>query len=154
MVTHQVGPPMPFIDRYFILYGCVLSSPARRHSTTTATKWLAGSNAVLGLWMLVVPFLFDAPTGALYSALTVGSLVAIVGGYNYYVTTKGREVSGAGAGFNGLLGLYLISAPFLFAVPTWVVWNGVIVGTLIAAIGFYNADVASTTQSETQAQTA
>lgn len=65
---------------------------------TTATKWLAGTNAVLGLWMLVVPFLFDA--------------------------------------------------------PTWVVYNGVVIGTLIVAMGVYNAYLARITQSETQAQTA
>lgn len=121
---------------------------------TTTTKWLAGSNAVLGLWLLVVPFLFNAPTGALYSALTVGSLVAIVGGYNYYVTTKDKEVSSAGAGFNGLLGLYVIAAPFLFGVPTWVMWNGVIVGSLIALMGFYNAYVAGQSGSESSAQAA
>lgn len=121
---------------------------------TTTTRWLAGSNAVLGLWMLVVPFLFGAPTGALYSALTVGSLVAIVGGYNYYVTTEDREVSAAGAGLNALLGLYLIAAPFLFDVPTWVTWNGVVVGSLIALMGGYNAHVSSRSDTQTAAQAA
>lgn len=121
---------------------------------TTATKRLAGTNAVLGLWLLAVPFLFNAPAGALYSALTVGSLVAIVGGYNYYVTTKDKEVSAAGAGFNALLGLYVIAAPFLFDVPMWVMWNGVTVGSLIALMGGYNAYIAGKSGSQFGTQAA
>lgn len=55
---------------------------------TTTTKWLAGTNAVLGLWLIVVPFVFDVPTAAMWNAVIVGTLIAVFGGYNTYAATE------------------------------------------------------------------
>lgn len=42
------------------------------------------------------------------------------------------------AGINGLLGLWMIAAPFIWGAPAVDLWNDVIVGVLIAGIAGYN----------------
>lgn len=120
----------------------------------STTRWFAGINTVLGLWLIVVPFLYSPPTGALYSALAVGALVAIVAGYNAYLLGQGDSTSVPGSAFVALLGLYVIVAPFLFEVPTWVTWNDVIVGALIAILAGYNAYTAVQSSGQSAAQPA
>lgn len=113
---------------------------------STTTKWLAGTNAVLGLWLIAAPFAFGVSGAGLWNAVIVGSLIAIVGGYNWYLTTKGEEVSVAGASFNALLGLWVIAAPFLFTPGTTALWNDVIVGAVVASLAGYNAYAANKVQ--------
>lgn len=115
----------------------------------TTTKWLAGANAVLGLWLIAAPFVFGVSGTGLWNAVIVGSLIAIVGGYNWYLTTKGEEVSVAGAGFNALLGLWVIAAPFLFDPGTSALWNDVIVGVVVSSLGGYNAYAANEAKTQT-----
>ena len=42
------------------------------------------------------------------------------------------------AGVNGLLGLWLIAAPFIWSAPVGDLWSDVIVGLLIAGLAGYN----------------
>lgn len=42
------------------------------------------------------------------------------------------------AGINGLLGLWLIAAPFIFSAPVGDLWNDVVVGALVAGLAGYN----------------
>lgn len=106
---------------------------------STTTKWLAGLNGLLGLWLIAAPFVFTVPTAATWNAVVVGGLIAVLGGYNYYLTTSGEEVSAVAAAVNALLGLWVIAAPFVFQPGTAALWNDVIVGALVAIFGGYNA---------------
>jgi hypothetical protein len=108
-------------------------------SVSTTTKWLAGLNSLLGLWLIAVPFVLTVPTTAMWNAVIVGGLIAVLGGYNYYLTSQGEEVSVAVASLNTLLGLWVIAAPFVFRPGTVALWNDVIVGALVASFGGYNA---------------
>lgn len=108
-------------------------------TVSTTTKWLAGLNALLGLWLIAAPFVFDVPTAAMWNAVIVGGLIAVLGGYNYYLTTQDQEVSVSVAGLNGLLGLWVIAAPFVFQPGTAALYNDVFVGALVAIFGGYNA---------------
>ena len=108
-------------------------------TVSTTTKWLAGLNALLGLWLIAAPFVFGVPTTAMWNAVIVGALIAILGGYNYYLTTQGQEVNVSVAALNVLLGLWVIVAPFVFQPGTVALWNDVIVGALVAIFGGYNA---------------
>lgn len=110
---------------------------------STTTKWLAGTTAVLGLWLIAAPFVFGVSGTGLWNAVIVGSMIAIVGGYNWYLTTRGEEVNVAGASFNALLGLWVIAAPFLFDPGTSALWNDVIVGAVVASLAGYNAYAAN-----------
>lgn len=112
---------------------------------TTTTKWLAGLNGLLGLWLIAVPFVISVPTNAMWNAVVVGLIIAVLGGYNFYLTTRGSEVNATLAGANSLLGLWVIAAPFVFDPGTAALWNDVIVGALVAIFGGYNTYVASRT---------
>lgn len=121
---------------------------------TTTTKWLAGLNAILGLWLIVAPFVFGVTGGSLWNAVIVGALIAIVGAYNWYLTMGDEEVTVGGAGVNTLLGLWLIAAPFVFTPVTAMLWNNVVVGVLVAIFGGYNTYVANQAGSRPTAEPA
>lgn len=60
---------------------------------STTTKWFAGLNALLGLWLIVAPFVFQPGTAALWNDVVVGALIALFGGYNTYAA-RGSAGSG------------------------------------------------------------
>lgn len=93
---------------------------------------------MLGLWLIVAPFLLGAPTADLWNDVIVGGLIAVLAGYNWYRTTQGEEVSTSGAALNSLLGLWLIAAPFVFGVSGALLWNDVIVGIIVASLAGYD----------------
>jgi hypothetical protein len=47
--------------------------------------------ALLGLWMVVAPFIFEATGGALWSDVVSGAIVAILAGYNAYRARETRR---------------------------------------------------------------
>ncbi|WP_101295524.1 SPW repeat domain-containing protein [Halegenticoccus soli] len=108
---------------------------------TETTKWLSAANALLGLWLIVAPFIYSTTSAGLWNDVIVGALVASIGAYNYYLTTKGKEVSATGAGANTLLGLWMIAAPFVLGVSGAAFWSDLAVGVLVASFAGYNAYV-------------
>jgi uncharacterized membrane protein len=120
---------------------------------STTTKWLAGTNTVLGLWLIAAPFVLSVSGPGLWNAVIVGSLIALGGGYNWYLATQGEEVNRPIAYSVALLGLWVIAAPFAFGVGTAAMWNDVIVGALVTTFGGYNG-YASTDRQSSQAQPA
>lgn len=121
---------------------------------STTTKWLAGLNAILGLWLITAAFVFGVAGAAMWNAIIVGGTIALLGWYNYSRTTDGNEVSLGAAGVNVLLGLWVIVAPFLFNPGTTALWNDVIVGALVALFGAYNGYAATTARKQTRTQPA
>ena len=63
-------------------------------------------------------------------------------GYNYYREAKGRPASRASAVMNLLLGLWLIAAPFAFGANGVLLWNDVVVGSIVTLLAAYNWSVA------------
>jgi uncharacterized membrane protein len=105
---------------------------------STTTKWLAGTNAVLGLWLIAAPFVLGVTVAGLWNAVVVGSLIALASGYNWYLTTTDEEVNRLVAYSAAVLGFWVIAAPFVFGVGTAAMWNDVIVGAVVASFGGYN----------------
>jgi hypothetical protein len=112
---------------------------------TTTTKWFAGFNTLLGLWLIAAPFVFNVPSTAMWNAVAVGGAIAVLGGYTYYLTTRDDEVNTTVAGLNVLLGLWVTAAPFVFNPGTSALWNDVLVGVLVAISAGHNAYEASST---------
>ncbi|MDF9748151.1 SPW repeat protein [Natrinema salsiterrestre] len=115
---------------------------------STTTKWLAGINSLLGLWLIVAPFILEAPTGDLWNDVIIGSSIVVIGAYNYYRATNQQSVSTGGATLNVLLGLWLIIAPFVFGVGGALLWSDVIVGVSVASLASYNAYAAGSSERE------
>lgn len=111
---------------------------AESSTVTQSIKLLAGTNGLLGLWMIAAPFIWGAPTADLWNDVIVGIVIAGLAGYNYYRETNGQTASRASAALNTLLGLWLIAAPFVFGVDGVLLWNDVIVGAIITLFAGYN----------------
>ena len=105
---------------------------------STTTKWLAGTNAVLGLWLIAAPFVLGVTGAGVWNAVVVGSLIALASGYNWYLTTTDEEVNRLVAYSAAVLGLWVIAAPFVFGVGTAATWNDVVVGAVVASFGGYD----------------
>lgn len=110
---------------------------------STITKPLAGINGLLGLWLIVTPFVLEAPTSDFWNDVIVGTAIVFLAGSNYYRETEQQPMSTGVAGFNLSLGVWLIIAPFVFGIRGVLLWNDVIVGIIVASLAGYNAYVAS-----------
>lgn len=114
---------------------------------TEAGKWASLAIALLGLWLIVEPFLFEILAANFWNDIVVGALLVVVGGYNYYRRADEHLGSVGAAVFAALLGLWLIVSPWVYAVEIEAVnlttevgfWNDVIVGLLVLVLGVYSA---------------
>lgn len=108
-------------------------------------KGISAAVALLGLWLLVEPVLFDVPVNALWNDVIVGLALIALGGYNYYRRSDERFGSTTVGIFVALLGLWLLVTPLVLN-PTpgtggaaLAFWNDVVVGALVVIFGVYSA---------------
>jgi hypothetical protein len=100
----------------------------------------------LGLWLLIAPFLLgyaDVAT-TLWNDIIVGAIVLVLAGVRVWKSADNRWLSWT----NVLLGLWLIVAPFILGYTeiTAALWNDIIVGIGIAALGTWSALAAPKTE--------
>ena len=107
---------------------------------TEMERWLGGLNALLGAWLIAVPFVFGIESDAgLWNHVIVGAAILVFSGYNAYSADEYESGSMWAAGLSALLGLWMIVAPFVFTVEGGTVfWNDVVVGALVALMAGYN----------------
>jgi hypothetical protein len=106
---------------------------------TRLTKWLAGTNALLGLWLIAAPYVLSTSAAGLYNDVVLGIVIATVAAYNLYRASTGGEVSYAMASLNALAGLWMLVVPLLLGVTGAALWNDLVVGALVALFAGYNA---------------
>lgn len=115
-------------------------------------KWLSGIVSLIGLWVLISPFVYEAAASTLWNNVIVGGAVFLLAGYNYYRIVTGHPTSTGVMSLVVLLGLWTIVAPFAFAgefavgavagadvAAEGLVWSNVVVGALGALIAAYVA---------------
>lgn len=57
--------------------------------------WVIGLAALLGLWMIATPFVYESVSDAvLYSDVVGGAVVAILGGYDAYMAQREERTMG------------------------------------------------------------
>jgi VIT1/CCC1 family predicted Fe2+/Mn2+ transporter len=102
-------------------------------------KIASGLNVLLGLWLLVAPFLLGyAEVGAaMWNDVIVGGLVLALAGIRVWKPAQNRWLSWT----NLLLGVWLLAAPFIltYSGVAAAMWNDVIVGIGIAVLGAWSA---------------
>jgi len=121
-------------------------------------KWLSAIIALIGVWMIVEPFLFVVGGGQFWNDVLVGVLLVAVGGYNYYRRTNKEVGSVAAASIAVLLGLWLVIAPFVIGAGTeaggsetvsdFAFWNDIVVGLITIAIGAFSVFSARSERSD------
>lgn len=103
----------------------------------STARGLGVANLVLGLWLIISPFILGYSTGAITNSVILGIIVAILA----IIRLSAPSQSWA-SWLNGVAGLWLILAPFIFNfMSPAVLWNELIVGVIVAALGFWNGTV-------------
>lgn len=115
--------------------------PTFGNPTVDTVKKLCYVAAVLGLWVIVSPFLWAVPTGYVASTVVVGLLITLLTGYTAYQTGSGR-VNRYYLYIAGIAGLYVIISPYAFAIGTPnLLLNSFVSGGLIAVAAGYSGYV-------------
>ena len=88
-------------------------------------------NGILGLWLIIAPFVRMGSAGYFWANLVVGILVAIFG----FSMLRGKPSQGW---ISGVLGIWMVISAFIPALlqGTGVYWNDIIIGVIIAIVGF------------------
>ncbi len=102
------------------------------------TKVLSGINMILGVWLIVAPFVLGYPTMvALWNSIIVGAIVLILA----WIRAADPASTPGLSWINALLGVWMIIAPFIlgFASTMSIRWNDIVVGAAIAVFGAWSA---------------
>lgn len=94
-------------------------------------------NVLLGIWVIVSPFVLAAPllTSAIWNNVATGAAVAILA---LLRTSFPRERGWSWA--NVILGVWLIISPFVLGFTSGrLLWNDIVLGIIIAIVGIGNA---------------
>lgn len=106
-------------------------------------KFASGINVLLGLWLLISPWLlaYSAAAGLLWNSLIVGAIVAILAAIRFFNPDEYRWMSWV----NLVLGLWIIASPWIFTASdlSTVLWNDLIVGILITVLAIWSLVAAS-----------
>lgn len=101
-------------------------------------RWITALIGILGFWLIVAPFLVEALAIDHWNDPLVGGVLVIFAGYNYYSERTQGTISRRVAAINGILGGWLIVAPFVYGISGIALWNSVFVGVLVVAFAGYN----------------
>ena len=120
-------------------------------------EWLSAVNAALGAWLFAIPFVLPdavpmAYGFAFWNHVLVGGAIVALSGYDWWVADEDRPGNALAGAATAVLGLWSIAVPYVttIVVDGWLLWNGIIVGAIVAAIGAYNASQALAFQDLTE----
>lgn len=102
------------------------------------TRWITAVNSVLGLWLIATPFVLSAPPIDRWNDVIVGISIVLLTGFNHNRERTGRTASKLAAELTGVLGGWLIVAPFVNGVTDVLLWNDVGIGVLVTSFAGYN----------------
>lgn len=105
-----------------------------------AVRWDSGTNAVLGLWLVIAPFaLMYGVASATWNDAIVGVLVATLAATRAFGTLGTTGLSWT----NAALGAWLIAAPFVLGYSglAAALWNDIIVGVAILGLAWRSASI-------------
>lgn len=111
--------------------------------TTDNIKWLTGIAAIVGLWVIATPFVWDVPATFLWLAVVVGVGITVLSAYTAYRAHTVGRVSRWVAYLAGFGGLFFILAPYAFQIsePNLLL-NNFVAGGLVAILAGYSGYVA------------
>ncbi len=107
---------------------------------TAQARAASGVNVVLGLCLLVSPWVFGyhvAGPGAIWNSVIVGASIAILAAFRAYLPAAHPGLSAV----NFWLGLWTIMSPWMceYAGNMRGRWDNVVLGIVIAALGVWSA---------------
>lgn len=102
------------------------------------TRWTVAITGVFGVWLLCAPFILGAPVAHQWNDVIVGGGILVVAGYNYSQVRTPGMLSRRASAVNGLLGGWLLVAPFVFEVSGLHLLNDITVGIGVVSFAMYN----------------
>ncbi|ARS88325.1 SPW repeat protein [Natrarchaeobaculum aegyptiacum] len=122
---------------------------ADRTSDAQGRKWLSGFVSLIGLWIAISPFLYEAAASMLWSSVIVGAGIFLLAGYNFYRHVADHPTSLGVMSLVALLGLWVLVSPFAMAgefaidglevAGEGLIWSSVVAGILTAILAAYIA---------------
>ena len=102
---------------------------------TNEERWSSWVNILLGIWVLISPFILTfALPRAIWNNLVTGIVVGILAIIRLSVPNQAGW-----SWINALLGIWLIISPFVLGFTHGsVLWNNVILGIIVAALALSN----------------
>lgn len=101
---------------------------------------------VLGVWLMAIPVAIPGVVAldsefALWNYVLVGAGIAGLTGYSWLADRNAWPGGSVAATAVGVLGVWVIALPFYTTAPEtgWLGWNDLVVGGIVAWMGFYNA---------------
>ena len=89
-------------------------------------------NLLGGIWFIIAPFIWGAASQGVANGVIVGIIVAILA-----IIRMSSAHSGWASWINGILGLWMIIAPWAISYVTVASrWSNVIAGIIVAIVGF------------------
>ncbi|WP_276252874.1 SPW repeat domain-containing protein [Halomontanus rarus] len=112
----------------------------RNTLNTDVMQWVSALAALIGLYVVASPFIFEATETAIWNDTLVGTGIFVLAGYNFVRLSRDRLASVGIASLAVLLGLWLVVAPAVIEMGSSELATGTAVsGLLVAALSAYNA---------------
>ncbi len=111
----------------------------RREAEGRPTRGASGVNILLGLWLIIAPFVLTyAQASALWNDIIVGVLVIV-----FASASLSGPRNAWFSWLNAALGLWLVAAPFaLTYIELAAFWNDIILGVVILILAAWSASAA------------
>ncbi len=97
----------------------------------------SGINLVLGIWLIISPFLLGHSDVSFWNQIIVGLIIAVLAAIRAFGAYDAPWMSWV----NVALGIWLIISPWVlgYSVVASALWNDVIVGVLVIVLGAWSA---------------
>ena len=103
-------------------------------------QWVSGLAALVGLWLVASPFLFEATDTAVWNDTLVGTAIFALAGYNFVRMSRDRLAAVGVAALVVLLGLWAAASPYIIDMGSDTLRNSTMIsGVVVAALAAFNA---------------
>ncbi len=107
---------------------------------TDAMQWVSALVALIGLYVVASPFIFESTDAAAWNDTLVGTGIFLLAGYNFVRLSRDRLASVGVASLAVLLGLWLVAAPSVIDMGSDTLATGTAIsGAVTAILSAYNA---------------
>ncbi|SFS78030.1 SPW repeat domain-containing protein [Halostagnicola kamekurae] len=101
---------------------------------TDMMQWVSALAALVGLYLVASPFLFEATNAAVWNDTLVGTAIFLLAGYNFVRMSRDRLASVGVASLTVLLGLWALVSPALVEMGSGQLATGTALSGLVVAI--------------------
>ena len=103
-------------------------------------QWVSGLAALVGLWLVASPFLFESTDTAVWNDTLIGTAIFALAGYNFVRMSRDRLAAVGVAALVILLGLWAAVSPYVIDMGSdTLLLSTVASGLIIAALSTFNA---------------